>query len=172
MLGADENVCKKAFAVGEKLAEQGSILFYGACTGYPHEAVKGAMSKGGAVVGVSPALNIQDHIRDYGYKPFDEEIVLYTGLNKHGRDVVLMRSCDAAIIIGGAEGSLLEFCVAYGNNKIIGVLLGSGGVSDHLAEIKSYFYHKQGIDPVVIFHSDPEKLVEEVHLKLKEVSGL
>jgi uncharacterized protein (TIGR00725 family) len=141
---------------------------YGACVGYPLEAVRGAISQKGSVVGISPALNREEHIHDFAYTPGDKEIIIYSGLGKHARDVVFIRSTDAVIFIGGAEGSLLEFCVAYGNNKVIGILLGSGGIADQLEAITDAFYHKPGVNPVIVKSSDPYELVMLVASELKK----
>ena len=56
------DIRKMVYTLGEAIAEKGCVPVTGACPGYPQEAVKGAKSKGGVVVGVSPALNMEEHI--------------------------------------------------------------------------------------------------------------
>jgi len=51
----------KAFRMGEEIARRGCVLITGACPGLPHQAVLGAMKAGGTVVGISPALNFEEH---------------------------------------------------------------------------------------------------------------
>jgi hypothetical protein len=58
--------------------------------------------------------------------------------------------------------------VAYGNNKVIGILLGSGGIADQLEAITDAFYHKPGVNPVIVKSSDPYELVMLVASELKK----
>ncbi len=162
MLGENPQLLKKAYDVGAEIASQNCILMYGACNGYPREAVRGSLDKGGVVVGISPSANITEHEKTFGFTPFPEEIIIYSGLGKHARDVLFVRGTDAMLFISGAEGTLLEFCAAYGSNKIIAILDGSGGISDHLEEIKSWFYKKPGVSPVIVKSDDPKELLQKV----------
>jgi predicted Rossmann-fold nucleotide-binding protein len=52
-----------------------------------------------------------------------------------GREVENIRSCDVVIFAGGRFGTLGEFSIAYDEAKVIGVLEGTGGISEHLKEI-------------------------------------
>jgi predicted Rossmann-fold nucleotide-binding protein len=59
-------VRRKVRRLGVAIAKRGYVLITGACPGLPHEAVKGAKEAGGIVVGVSPALNLEEHILRHG----------------------------------------------------------------------------------------------------------
>jgi len=61
------------------------------------------------------------------------------------------------LILGGATGTLNEFTIAYDEGKIIGVLEGSGGVADHVAQIIDYC--GKATQGMVLFDGDPERLV-------------
>ncbi|MBI3384901.1 LOG family protein [Candidatus Gottesmanbacteria bacterium] len=166
MLTDDQETLAKAKVIGEEIAKNNCILLYGAGLGFPKYSAKGALAKGGTVVGISPAQNINDHANSFNFVPLFGEVTIFTGLGLHARDVVFVRSSDAVIFIGGGEGSLLEFTVSYRLNKVIGLLLGSGGITDHLEEIKSWFYKKPGVNPVIVKSKDPKELVQKVLEKL------
>jgi len=51
--------------LGRNIARRGYVLVTGACPGIPQEAVKGAKKEGGIVIGVSPALNLEEHVNKY-----------------------------------------------------------------------------------------------------------
>ena len=86
--------------------------------------------------------------------------VIFTGFGLSGRNIVLVRSCDAVIIIDGRVGTLIEFGTAYAEEKVIGILAGTGGVADKAKELEEMFAGK--CNTKIIYESSPEKLVEEV----------
>jgi uncharacterized protein (TIGR00725 family) len=126
---------QKAYDLGCAIAEHGCILLTGACPGLPYDAVRGCRESGGIIVGISPALNLQEHITRY-YSPCEGfDVLIYTGDGLMGREITGIRSCDIVILIGGRSGTLGEFSIAYDEGKLIGVLEGTGGVADHVDEI-------------------------------------
>lgn len=50
-----------AFRLGEAMAERDAVLITGGCPELPYEAVRGAKTKGGLVVGIPPGLSIDEH---------------------------------------------------------------------------------------------------------------
>jgi uncharacterized protein (TIGR00725 family) len=133
----DSPVGLKAFQVGRAIAVRGAALMTGGCPGLPHAAARGAMAAGGLTVAVSPATNRDEHLSVYGY-PEDSKIMIYTGMGKAGRNVILIRSCDAGIFIGGGIGTLNELTNAFaelGPRGAIGLLLDSGGIVDEVTKI-------------------------------------
>ena len=163
-----ENI-RKAIAVGQEIAEAGCILVTGACPGLPDEAAFGARNKGGLTMGVSPAFSEKEHVEIY-HSPTDNfDIIIYTGMGLMERDLINIRSSDAIIILGGGVGTLNEFTVAYDDGKVVGVLTGSGGVSDHIDEILKICDRE--VTEGVIFDSDPKALVEKVVTYLKQHPG-
>ncbi|MFH0821289.1 MAG: LOG family protein [Pseudomonadota bacterium] len=120
--------------VGELVASAGAVLLTGGCMGLPHAAVAGARSLGGLTIAVSPAENRNDHEVRFCY-PNDGDITIFTGMGTKGRNVVLVRSSDACVFIGGGMGTLNEFTIAFDDldeTRAIGVLTGTGGFSDEL----------------------------------------
>jgi len=128
---------RKAFALGQGIAEREGVILTGGCPGLPHAAVRGAQRAGGQTVAVSPAMNRAEHHERYGY-PLDSRIILFTGMGAKGRNVILVRSADACIFVGGGMGTLNEFTIAFdelGSDCAIGVLLGTGGLTGELSRI-------------------------------------
>ena len=158
---------KLARAVGKAIAKQHGTLLTGATTGIPHEAAKGAKANNGLVIGISPANNKEEH-KKIGMPLADHDAILYTGFGYQGRNVINARSCDAAIIIGGSVGSLNEFTISYANNKIIGVLQGSGGITDIIETIVEKMDKRY--TPTIIYDKDPVLLVKKIFAALKKRS--
>jgi uncharacterized protein (TIGR00725 family) len=161
----------KAFEVGKRVAELGGTVLTGACLGLPYSAVQGAKSVDGATVGVSPAMNRQDHCSLY-YCHFDSDVTIFTGMGKKGRNVVLVRSADIALFLGGGMGTLNEFTIAYdelNERSVIGVLINSGGLSDMYSEIQA----KVGSvsKARLIYHSDPQILVNNAFREIDKLLG-
>lgn len=126
-----------AYNVGKQVARHGAILLTGGCPGLPHSAVMGAIESGGMTIAVSPAMNRQSHINDFRY-PVDSEAIIFTGMGNKGRNVILVRSCDACIFVSGGIGTLNEFTIAFDDfdeSHVIGILSGSGGLSDKYMEV-------------------------------------
>jgi uncharacterized protein (TIGR00725 family) len=120
--------------------------------------VRGAKSKGGFVVGISPALNIREHMEQYQSPTWGYDAIIYTGSGLMGREIENIRSCDVVVFAGGRSGTLGEFAIAYDEGKIIGVLEGTGGVSDHIDQIVSFVGKQTGA--VIVEDRDPRGLLD------------
>lgn len=153
-------VRQKVRRLGSGIARRGYVLITGACPGLPHEAVKGAKEAGGTVVGVSPALNFEEHVGVYHSPTRGYDAIIYTGSGLMGREIENIRSCDVVIFAGGRSGSLGEFAIAYDEAKVIGVLKGTGGISDHIASIIKMVGKDTGA--VVCYDDDPEGLLDQL----------
>lgn len=154
---------RKARALGRAIAKAKAVLTTGATTGLPTEASRGAKEAGGVVFGFSPATTKSEHVRKYKLPINNMDVVVFTGNGYAGRNLILTRSSDAVIVIGGRIGTLNEFTIAYEDKKVIGVLEDSGGMSDELREILDI--GKRGRRHVV-FDTDPNQLVKKVILEL------
>lgn len=155
----------KSIQAGRAIAKADCILVNGACPGLPDEAAYGASEAGGLVMGVSPAFSEKEHTEQYKSPKDYYDIILYTGLGLMERDIINIRSCDAILLLGGGIGTLNEFTVAFDEKKIIGVLLGSGGVADHIEDILKIC--NRDMNETIVMDEDPEKLVEKVITALK-----
>ncbi len=116
--------------IGELIAEQNGILFFGAekdADSLSTAACRGAKRKGGLTVGITygKGKNIWQK---------DTDIILPTGLERGGgRETVLVLACDAIITLSGGSGTLTEIAVAYQADIPMVALEGFGGWSDELS---------------------------------------
>jgi len=169
--GAEGENAQKAYSlarqVGKRVAKEGHVLVTGATKGVPFEAAKAAKKAGGSVIGFSPAGSEREHKKKYRLpaspKIFDH--IIYAEFGYTGRNLLMVRSADATIVIDGRIGTLNEFTSAYEENKIVGVLEGSGGTADLIRQILAVA--KKG-KRKVIFDSNPMGLVEKIIEKIKE----
>jgi uncharacterized protein (TIGR00725 family) len=150
---------EKAEAVGAAIAKRGLVLVTGATTGIPYWAAKGAKLAGGMVVGLSPAASKVAHLKTY-HLPVDyHDLIIYTGFEYAGRNLLLTRSSDAVITVCGRIGTLNEFTSAFEDQKPIGVLEGTGGTADMLRDLVSRSHRGPG---KIVFSRDPQELVERL----------
>lgn len=77
-----------------------------------------------------------------------------------GRELINIRSSDIVVIVGGRFGTLGEFAIAYEEGKLIGVLTGTGGISDALPALEASLGKNTGAQ--VIYDSDPARLIERL----------
>jgi len=146
--------------LGAEIARRGYVLITGACPGMPHEVVIGAKEEGGIVIGISPALNIEEHVRKYHSPTRGYDAIIYTGSGLMGREIENIRSCDVVIFAGGRSGTLGEFAIAYDEGKVIGVLQDTGGVTQHLEKIISMI--NKETEAIVCYDTDPELLLNKL----------
>ncbi|HME45686.1 MAG TPA: hypothetical protein VKF36_21525 [Syntrophorhabdales bacterium] len=149
-----------AYQLGQAIAESGCVTITGACPGLPLESARGASSAGGLVVGVSPALSEWEHVYKYDSPLECHDVLIYTGSGLMGREVVNIRSSDIVIIIGGRSGTLGEFSIAYDEGKLIGVLLGSGGITSEIKTIVRIIRKRTGA--IILYGDDPRGLVKRL----------
>jgi len=153
-------VRKQARSLGAAIARRGHVLITGACPGLPHEAVLGAKAAGGVVVGVSPALNLDEHVKKYKSPTRGYDTIIYTGSGLMGREIENIRSCDAVIFSGGRSGTLGEFAIAYDEGKVIGVLTNSGGITSHIKTIIDMIHKDTGA--TMCYDDDPVNLMKKL----------
>ena len=154
---APADIAERARQLGRVIAQRGLVLVTGACSGLPYECASGANTFGGLSVGISPALSLDEHVHKY-LSPSDAfDMIVYTGSGLMGREVTNIRSSDMVVILGGRSGTLGEFAIAYDEGKLIGVLQGSGGITEQLPGLVASFDKETGAK--VIYDADPEGLV-------------
>lgn len=151
--------------IGREIARQGCILITGATTGVPYFAALGCKEAGGFNVGFSPAASEAAHLKIYKLptEPFD--VMIYTGSDYVGRNIIMTKSADGVIIVCGRMGTLHEFATAFEIQKPIGILEGSGGTADKIKLIATGPY--RGVKKI-IYEKDPKKLVKELIKAIKK----
>lgn len=150
---------QKAEAIGREIACAGAVLVTGATIGVPYWAAKGAKEAGGIVIGLSPAASEISHVKTYHLPTDYHDLIIYTGFEYSGRNLLLTRASDAVITICGRTGTLNEFTIAFEDKKANGVLEGTGGAADMIRDILTKA--KRGFGKTVFSH-DPKELVQKV----------
>lgn len=166
-----EILIKNAKIVGKEVAQKDCILVTGSCMGVANIAAKAAAEKKGIVLGYSPSSNLKEHIEPpISYpKPARNEIFIFTGFGKIGRNVLSITECDGVIIIGGGIGTLNEFSIAYHEGKVVGVLEGVGGVTEKILALENDLKEGTGKEfkGIIIKDKNPKRLVKRVVDEIK-----
>ena len=103
-----------AEAVGRELARQGAILICGGEGGVMEAACKGAQAEGGITIGILPG-DSRRTANPYVLIP------IVTGIGS-ARNIIVVKSAQAVIAIGGGYGTLSEISFALKNNiPVIGL---------------------------------------------------
>lgn len=150
---------EKATRLGEEIASHDCTIITGACPGLPHAAAVAAHKAGALLVGVSPALSLEEHVVRYN-SPYEEyDVIIYTGSGLMGREIATIRSCDIVTIVGGRSGTLGEFSIAFDEGKLIAVLQGTGGIADNLHKIVAMI--EKDTNAELVYDEDPQTLLEK-----------
>lgn len=153
------NTLNKAFKIGKLIGQNGYALLTGGTLGIPEKAVEGCKSVGGLCIAVSPACNLEEHIKKYNQSD-KSDLYIYSGMGDFGRNILNARSSDAIIFITGGMGTLSEFAASFGEGKVIGVLTNTQGITD-LIDIIIHATQKQPKNKI-LFDPSPEKLLNKV----------
>ncbi len=148
--------------VGVQIVKQGHIVLTGATTGLPYAAAQAAkaIEKDQVTsIGVSPAASRLAHVNKYHLPTDAYDLIMYTGFDYTGRDLLLVRMSDALIMVGGRIGTLNELSVALEDHRPVGVLLGSGGMTNEVAAVLTAAKRSRS---GIIFGTDPAKLIQDV----------
>ncbi len=168
-----ETVRANARRLGAEIAKRGHTLVTGACSGIPHEVVMGAYNSGGRVIGYSPAADLQDHVMKFNYPAEGYTQMVFVPptfghrnkppLSTKYRSINAISDCDIVIIVGGGVGTLVEFAIALDADKPIGILDGSGGITDRTIDTFLKDANRSGAK----IHKNPDSV--ELLRKLIEV---
>lgn len=110
----DDSLAQMAKEVGQGIARIGAILICGGLGGVMAAACEGARQEGGLTVGILPGTQ-----RGEANQFVDIEIV--TGILE-ARNLIIIRTADVLVAIGGSYGTLSEIGFALKMNKpVIGL---------------------------------------------------
>ncbi|NPV13560.1 TIGR00725 family protein [candidate division WOR-3 bacterium] len=110
----DDSLGQMAKEVGQGIARMGAILICGGLGGVMAAACEGARQEGGLTVGILPGTR-----RGEANQFVDIEIV--TGILE-ARNLIIIRTADVLVAIGGSYGTLSEIGFALKMNKpVIGL---------------------------------------------------
>lgn len=154
--------------LGREIAKQKCVLVTGATTGVPYFAALGCKEAGGFNVGFSPAVSEAAHLKTYRLPldPFD--VMIYTGADYVGRNVLMTKSVDGVIIVCGRMGTLHEFTTAFEIQKPVAVLEGTGGTADKIRLIATGPVRKARD---IIYGKDLKVLVRKLIDEIKRTKG-
>jgi uncharacterized protein (TIGR00725 family) len=97
-------VAADAERVGAAIARAGAVLLTGGRGGVMAAASRGAVRAGGIVVGILPGFARAEANRWV-------TVPIVTGMDQ-ARNLILVRSCDAIVAVGGRYGTLSEIGIA------------------------------------------------------------
>ena len=157
----DKNILEKAYEIGKEIAQNNHILRFGGCLGYPYEAAKGAFENKGKVIAISPGKDKEEHINKYKFPTENITEFQYTGLGIPRRNIPLVNESDAVIIISGQIGTLNEFTIAFYHKKPIGILVGSGGITNLVKEIAK-ICSRVGEKDRIVYEKEPKELIRKL----------
>lgn len=108
---AEPDILSLAEAVGAEIAKRGAAVVCGGLTGVMEAVCKGARSKGGLTIGIIPSDDKNDA------NPY-VQIPIVTGMGV-GRNVMLVKSAEVLIAVGGEFGTLSEIAHALNLGKTV-----------------------------------------------------
>ena len=121
----------------------------------------GAIEETITVTGETPIVDIQSTARQ---QVLNKDVIeaIPTGRSYSALGVLLPGVNSNAQDVGGQNGggmsTLNEFTIAYDEGKVVGVLEGTGGVTDRIKEIAAI--STKPAESRVVFDDDPEKLID------------
>lgn len=121
-----DKIFSECYEIGELLAKENSIVLTGGNNGVGEFVMSGAFDSGGITIAFLPGYSIDNNVEKI-------TIPIYTGLGEGFRDLLMLRSSDVVIGVGGGAGTLNELANAYNLKKPIVILKGSGGWSEYFA---------------------------------------
>jgi uncharacterized protein (TIGR00725 family) len=105
---------KLAEEIGREIAKNGAVLVCGGLDGVMEAACRGAVSEGGLTVGILPGTSRTD-ANQY------VKIPIVTGIG-YARNIIVVKSAQAVIAVGGGYGTLTEIGYALKNGlPVIGL---------------------------------------------------
>ncbi len=152
--------------IGKWIAKKDCVLLTGATTGVPYFAAQGYKEAGGKFsIGFSPANSPKGHKKSYRLPTDQFDLIIYTGFDYVGRNLMLTKAADGVIIACGRTGTLNEFTIAFETRTPIGVLEGTGGTADLINEVL-----KKGYRPKtkIVYDRNPKNLVQKLISLIKK----
>lgn len=114
--------------IGREVATRQAVLITGGLTGAMEAASKGAKAAGGLTIGVLPGLSSTDA------NPYID-LPIVTGLSE-ARNIIIVRTADILIAVGGGPGTLSEIAFALKFEKPV-ISLDSWHVADEIIRVKT-----------------------------------
>lgn len=162
---------KLAEEIGREIIRHNGVLVTGATTGFPYWAAKGAKEEGGVVIGLSPAVDEKQHVQVYDLPLDYHDLIIYTGFNYSGRNLILTRSADAVIVGCGRMGTLNEFTIAFEDAKPIGILEGEWETDELIKTMIEKSHRAEERKDKIVFASNPKDLLDKLVEVIKKTKA-
>jgi hypothetical protein len=153
---APAGLADKARRLVGLLAERcgtGLVVAVGGYWGLMRIVVDEALGRGLGVL-IFPPLEREDESFPEG------AIVVRTGMGFRGRSVVLVRTADVLVAVGGEAGTIMEIVTAYLEGKPVFVLGGTGLSSDKMRVYEPYVDSRRLAE--LRFYESVEELADKV----------
>lgn len=140
---ASQEAARDAEEVGRELGRRGVVLICGGLDGVMEAACRGAKEAGGQTVGII------SYDRDCGEAPNPYvDIPIYTGMGQ-ARNIIIVKSADAVIAVGGRYGTLSEIALALAHGiPVVG--------------LKTWSFARNGVpDASISLANGPQEAVEK-----------
>jgi uncharacterized protein (TIGR00725 family) len=131
VIGASElpiELYHAAELIGREIAARQAVLLTGGLTGAMEAASKGAKAAGGFTIGILPGCSPQDA------NPY-VDLAIVTGLSE-ARNLIIVRTAEVLIAIGGGPGTLSEIAFALQLHKPI-ISLDSWQMADEIIRVRT-----------------------------------
>jgi uncharacterized protein (TIGR00725 family) len=119
---------RAAELIGREVAARQAVLITGGLTGAMEAASKGAKAAGGLTIGVLPGISSRDA------NPYID-LPIVTGLSE-ARNLIIVRTADVLIAVGGGPGTLSEIAFALKFEKPV-ISLGSWHVANEIIHVRT-----------------------------------
>lgn len=150
--------------IGKYLAEKDIIVVTGGCSGIPAVCIESAHEHGAKTMGYFPHKDHDDYY-DRQHEENTHDIKFYSTAHfVHGftaRSLEMIKNVDAAIVLNGRIGTLSEFGIAIEEGLPLGVIEGTGGVTDELQRLTK-IVKKEFPNNEVVFGTDYKQLIDSL----------
>ncbi len=144
--------CEGPEELAIKLAEGASALkvelALGGCWGLMGSVVREAMKRG---------VKVKVFLPEGAKCPYPADVI-ETGMSPNARSVLLVRSSQALLALGGGAGTVMEVLMAYRERRPVALVYGYGMDSDKYFELMKEGIDSRGLSPVKVFRDPSEAL--------------
>lgn len=167
----EDNHRKIAQELVQYLAEKNVEVVTGGCSGIPALCIETAHKLGLKTTGYFPVQDQSEYI-DRQHEENIHDIKFYSTAHFisgfTARSLAMIKNVDAAIVLNGRIGTLSEFGIAVEEGLPLGVIEGTGGITDELQRLTK-LVKKEFPNNDIIFDSDYKKVVDFLvnHLEKK-----
>lgn len=132
--------------LGKWMAEHGFEILTGACRGYPYYVGRGAVQVGGRVIGYTPGVNLDEHVKRYQFPTDGVSELVYNDRdaatnseNFLKRSMEMTPYSDVVVALGGSWGTFSELLFSFFAKKRIVIVESFQGAGPIFKTTFDYF---------------------------------